>query len=61
MDLLRENLARLDAEGAAAYLESSNPGNDARYAGVGFRPVGAFSAPGGQRLTMMWRNPAPAG
>ncbi|MEX1079093.1 MAG: GNAT family N-acetyltransferase [Homoserinimonas sp.] len=57
MGLLRENLARIDALGAPAYLESSNPANNARYAGVGFRPVGDITTPGGQIVTTMWRDP----
>jgi len=59
MALLRENLERIDAEGAAAYLESSNPANDRRYEAVGFRPSGAFTTPDGERtVTTMWRDPA---
>ncbi len=56
MALLRENLARIDAEGMPAYLESSNPRNDARYQGVGFRPVVSFELPlDGAAVTGMWR------
>jgi GNAT superfamily N-acetyltransferase len=56
--LLAENLARIDAEGAAAYLESSNPGNDHRYERHGFSRVGEFSAPGGDPVVAcMWRAP----
>jgi GNAT superfamily N-acetyltransferase len=55
--LLRENLARIDAEGSAAYLESSNPHNDKRYQALGFRPIGSFTAPeGGPTITGMWRD-----
>jgi GNAT superfamily N-acetyltransferase len=58
MALLAENLASIDAEGMPAYLESSNPANDARYAGVGFRRIGAFTTPDGARtVTTMWREP----
>lgn len=40
----------------AAYLESSNPANDGRYARLGFEPVGQFSYPGdGPVVTTMWR------
>ncbi len=39
MDLLRHNLAKIDEQRMPAYLESSNPRNDQRYQGVGFRPV----------------------
>jgi GNAT superfamily N-acetyltransferase len=59
MSLLARDLARIDAEGAAAYLESSNPRNDRRYQSAGFEPVGAFESPDGAvALTTMWR---PAG
>jgi GNAT superfamily N-acetyltransferase len=61
MRLLRESLQRIDSEGAPAYLESSNPANDRRYEGVGFRPVGGFTTPDGERaVTTMWRDPAGA-
>ena len=56
MALLAENLAAIDAEGRAAYLESSNPANDRRYEGVGFRRAGEFSTPdGAHHVTTMWR------
>jgi GNAT superfamily N-acetyltransferase len=59
MALLRDCLRRIDADGAPAYLESSNPVNDHRYEGVGFRRVGAFATPDGSHtLTTMWRPPA---
>jgi predicted GNAT family acetyltransferase len=58
MRLLAENLARIDAEGMPAYLESSNPVNDRRYEGVGFERVGEFSTPdGAHTVTTMWREP----
>jgi GNAT superfamily N-acetyltransferase len=58
MALLAENLQQVDAQGAAAYLESSNPTNDRRYAAVGFRPTGGFTTPDGERaVTTMWRDP----
>ena len=54
--LLRANLAGWDAEGIPAYLESSNPANDQRYAAVSFRPRGTFAYPGGGPIvTTMWR------
>ena len=56
MNLLRDSLARIDELGAPAYLESSNPANNARYQSVGFRPVGEFVAPKGQVVTTMWRD-----
>lgn len=56
MALLRENLRRMDDEGVPAYLESSNPANDERYAGVGFRGVSRFTTPDDARtVTGMWR------
>jgi GNAT superfamily N-acetyltransferase len=55
MNLLRENLARIDALGTAAHLESSNPANDARYASVGFERTGQFVADTGAVVTTMWR------
>ena len=60
MDLLAANLAQIDAETAAAYLESSNPANNARYERLGFKPHGEFSTPEGQHtVTTMWREPSP--
>lgn len=55
MDLLRENLARIDTLGSAAYLESTNPVNNARYQSVGFEPRGAFTTASGHVVTTMWR------
>ena len=57
MALLAQTLEPIDKEHAAAYLESSNPANNARYEGVGFRQVGAFAAPGGPSVATMWRDP----
>jgi GNAT superfamily N-acetyltransferase len=61
--LLRENLARIDAEGSPAYLESSNPRNNPRYEALGFAPITSFHAPGGGPVvTGMWRaSPGAAG
>ncbi len=57
MWLLAHDLAVIDEEHRAAYLESSNPANDRRYASVGFEPVGQFSYPGnGPVVTTMWRS-----
>ena len=57
ISLLKENLARIDAEHMPAYLEFSNPGNNHRYQSVGFVPVASFQAPGGGPIvTGMWRN-----
>lgn len=57
MALLSENLASIDAEGVPTYLESSNPDNDRRYERLGFKRVGEFTTPGGERtVAMMWRD-----
>jgi GNAT superfamily N-acetyltransferase len=59
--LLAENLAMIDAEGLPAYLESSNPSNDARYERLGFVKAGEFSTPDGTRtVSTMWRDPTRA-
>jgi GNAT superfamily N-acetyltransferase len=56
MALLEHDLALIDAEGLPAYLESSNPADNDRYARVGFQAVGEFAYPGGGPLvTTMWR------
>lgn len=56
MRLLAHDLELIDAEHMPAYLESSNPANNRRYAGVGFEPHGEFSYPGGGPVvTTMWR------
>jgi GNAT superfamily N-acetyltransferase len=58
MTLLAATLERIDAEGAAAFLESSNPVNDHRYESLGFRRCGEFELPeGGPSVTQMWRDP----
>lgn len=58
MALLAENLARIDEKHGAAYLESSNPANLARYESVGFERVGEFPLPEGDVVvTTMWRDP----
>jgi GNAT superfamily N-acetyltransferase len=57
MALLAESLRRIDSEGIPTYLESSNPANDDRYAGVGFRRVGEFTTPDGAHVVgTMWRD-----
>ena len=62
MDLLRESLARLDARGMPAYLESTNPRNNARYGTVGFVSIGSYAlSGGGPRIEKMWREPRPEG
>jgi GNAT superfamily N-acetyltransferase len=58
MGLLAESLALIDAEGAAAYLESTNPANHRRYEGVGFVEWGEFElGEDGPPVTQMWRHP----
>jgi GNAT superfamily N-acetyltransferase len=57
MRLLAENLAAVDAAGAAAYLESSNPVNDVRYGRFGFTAYGKITAATGHVMTTMWRPP----
>ena len=57
MALVADTLERIDQEHAAAYLESSNPANDARYESVGFVRIGEFAAPGGPSVATMWRDP----
>ena len=58
MDLVRSDLARIDALGDPAYLESTNPANLDRYASVGFVPLGEFTLhSGGPTVTTMWREP----
>ena len=55
--LLAENLAAFDAEGLAAYLESTNPANNHRYERAGFRPIGRFQAViDDAMVTTMWRD-----
>ena len=59
--LLAEDLARLDANGMPAYLESTNPGNDHRYERAGFETVGGFRAVlDDAPISTMWR-PSPGG
>ena len=58
MDLLAANLEKIDSLQAAAYLESSNPVNLARYESVGFRGLGkTVVTPDGNGFTGMWRAP----
>ena len=63
MGLLAENLARIDALGAPAYLESSNPANIRRYERAGFAAHEQLAFASGQVVTTMWRparRPQPA-
>jgi ribosomal protein S18 acetylase RimI-like enzyme len=56
MALLAEGLARIDAEGMPAYLESSNSANDRRYERLGFERVGEFTRPDeAVTVSTMWR------
>jgi GNAT superfamily N-acetyltransferase len=58
MALLADSLAKIDLEGAPAYLESSNPENDPRYERLGFVRIGEFERPDGQlTCSTMWREP----
>jgi GNAT superfamily N-acetyltransferase len=56
MALLTADLARIDAEGKPAYLESTNPANLDRYRSVGFVDHGEIILPGGPVVTKMWRD-----
>jgi GNAT superfamily N-acetyltransferase len=53
--LIRDNLARIDAEGMPAFLESTNPANLPRYEAFGFARTGEFGLAGGPVITTMWR------
>lgn len=56
--LLRSRLDRCDAEGAPAYLESSNRDNIGYYNRFGFEVTGEIAMPGGgPPLWPMWRWP----
>jgi GNAT superfamily N-acetyltransferase len=59
--LIRDNLARIDAEGVPAYLESTNPANLPRYEALGFARTGTFGPVGGPVITTMWREASVAG
>lgn len=55
--LLAPVLARCDADGVGAYLESSKERNVAYYARFGFRVTGELRLPRGPRVWPMWRDP----
>jgi GNAT superfamily N-acetyltransferase len=55
MALLAQTLARIDAIGAPAYLESTNPANNQRYMNAGFEPRGEIIMATGHIVTAMWR------
>lgn len=59
--LLGSRLARIDAEGAAAYLESSNERNRRLYAREGFQEVAPIDGIPGARPMSMWRPAAVVG
>jgi GNAT superfamily N-acetyltransferase len=62
MGLLADNLTRIDAEGMAAYLESSNPANVPRYERLGFAVFDEFAVSEEIAVAQMWREPSsPAG
>lgn len=58
--LMRHALARCDREGAAAYLESSNPRNIPFYERHGFEILGMIQTGSSPILTPMLRPPRPA-
>lgn len=55
--LLGDQLARCDADGRPAYLESSKESNVPFYERQGFRVTETFDLPDGPRLWLMWRDP----
>jgi ribosomal protein S18 acetylase RimI-like enzyme len=55
--LLAHMLARVDADGMPAYLESSSERNLALYGRHGFQVTGEVAIPGGPRIWPMWREP----
>jgi ribosomal protein S18 acetylase RimI-like enzyme len=54
--VIREDLARIDAEHMPAYLESTNPRNIPRYEALGFRARSTLGPDGGPVVTTMWRD-----
>lgn len=58
LGLLEDNLRDIDAEGAAAYLESSHPGNVPLYQRHGFEPRDTIRVGSdGPEVVTMWREP----
>lgn len=61
-ELMRSRLARCDADGLPAYLESSKERNVPFYQSHGFSVTRELAIPnGGPSLWLMWRQPQPAG
>ena len=55
--LLAANLAHIDTEHAAAYLESTNPRNLQKYQALGFEPIDRFQVlDDGPWVDRMWRD-----
>ncbi len=54
--VLAASLEAVDADGAPAYLESSNPRNVSLYERHGFEVTGRIDLPGGPPLLPMWRD-----
>ncbi|MBD0709466.1 MULTISPECIES: GNAT family N-acetyltransferase [unclassified Streptomyces] len=61
MTLLARSLDRIDALGAPAYLESSNPANLRRYERLGFTALDEVVVATGHVVTTMWRRGAAPG
>jgi len=55
MGLLAETLTRIDALGAASYLESTNLANNGQYQSAGFAPHGEITMRTGHVVTTVWR------
>ena len=54
---LDPGLARCDADGCSAYLESTNPRNRTLYRRKGFVDAGEIQIPDGPAMLQMWRDP----
>jgi hypothetical protein len=57
--VLQPVLEQCDADGIAAYLESSKERNIDFYARHGFRVTGELHLPRGPTMWLMWRDPRP--
>ena len=55
--VLRPVLDRCDADGARAYLESTNPRNRTLYLRNGFEAADEIQLPDGPAMLQMWRDP----